>query len=58
MTRFWKLFLAHFRLSKRAICEMSFDGREYHDWVDGDVFMPPTHFYTYHCVRCGKPFQI
>lgn len=60
MTRFWRWFLAYWRLDKRAVCEMSV-GRnmfnDYHDYWDADPAIP-THFHILHCRRCGKPFVI
>lgn len=56
----WKLFLATFRLSKSAVCEMSRGEHDFHDYPDSNDFIKPraVHFYTYRCARCGKPFQI
>lgn len=51
-----KWFLAYFRLSKRAVCEMSVGSKDYHDYPDAGE--PPMHFYTYTCKRCGKKFEI
>lgn len=60
MRRFWRWFLAYFRLSDAAVCEMS-QGRgpydDYHDYPDS-VVGEPLHFYTHHCKRCGKAFYI
>lgn len=56
----WKLLLAYFRLSKRAVCEMSRGARDFHDYRDAPEADEgwPVHFYTYHCRRCGKAFTI
>lgn len=55
----WKRLLAHFRLSKRAVCELSAGERDYHDYRDAaPEFRSPMHFYTYECERCGKAFTI
>ncbi|NBP04531.1 MAG: hypothetical protein EBU90_31505 [Proteobacteria bacterium] len=65
MKKLFKLFLAYFRLSKSAVCEMSKGRSEYldfHDYPDAvdDWFceMPPFHFHLYTCSRCGKKFYI
>ncbi len=53
-------FLARFRLSEDAVCEMSRgrdlynDYHDYHDSEDGK----PYHFITMKCKRCGKEFVI
>jgi hypothetical protein len=56
----FKLFLAHFRLSKRLVCELS-AGRErwndFHDYRDGKLGYP-AHFHVHTCKRCGKEFTI
>ena len=53
-------FLAFFRLSDRAICEMS-KGRglydDFHDYPD-DARRLPMHMVTLTCARCGKSFCI
>lgn len=60
MKRLWQRFLAYFRLSPTAVCEMSV-GRDlnddYHDYPDA-VIPEPWHGYTHTCARCGKPFTI
>lgn len=60
MRRFWRWFLAFFRLDMDAVCELS-AGRglydDYHDYPD-DIFGEPYHFTTLQCVRCGKKFTI
>ena len=60
MKRLWLLFLARFRLSESAVCEMS-KGRglhdDYHDYGDSEEGRP-WHFHTYKCKRCGKEFII
>jgi hypothetical protein len=56
--RLWWWFLARFRLSNRAICEMS-RGKgpheDYHDFPD-DVHGEPAHFVPLTCKCCGKAF--
>ncbi len=58
--RFWKWFLARFRLSQKAICEMS-RGRglhdDYHDYPD-TKHGQPWHFTVLECQHCGKEFCI
>lgn len=60
MKRLWLWFLARFRLSKSAVCEMS-RGRglhnDYHDYPDS-VDGQPDHFVILMCRRCGKSFTI
>ena len=56
----WKLFLARFRISMDAVCEMSkgkgmFD--DYHDYQD-DETGSPFHLVEMKCKRCGKGFYI
>lgn len=60
MKRIWLLFLARFRLSKKAICAMSVGRGEYDDFHDyPDSTIPePWHFYLHKCCRCGKEFRI
>lgn len=60
MRRAWRKFLATFRLSESAICEMSagLGVADYHDYPDESDLAPPMHGYTYHCQRCGKAFII
>jgi hypothetical protein len=59
--RLWKWFLARFRLSASAVCEMSV-GRgpheDFHDYEDDESHPYPSHFIPYHCSRCGKEFYI
>ncbi len=58
--RIWKLFLARFRLSESAICEMSIGKdlfNDYHDYPD-DIHGLPWHFCELTCKRCGKKFVI
>lgn len=56
----WKWFLAYFRLSRTAICEMSV-GRGlfdcFHDYSDSAGKIP-EHFSHLTCERCGKKFFI
>jgi hypothetical protein len=58
--RLWKWFLARFRLSPSAVCEMSV-GRgvadDFHDYPDS-VAGTPDHFSILTCKRCGKTFTI
>lgn len=59
LLRTWWRFLARFRLSKWAVCEMS-KGMgivDYHDYPDSALGMP-YHFMTMTCKRCGKEFTI
>ena len=60
MWRLWLLFLATFRLSLSAVCEMS-RGRghhdDFHDWPDSTV-AAPLHMHVHTCKRCGKEFEI
>jgi hypothetical protein len=56
----WYYCLARFRLSSRAVCEMSaergaFD--DFHDYPDS-IEGFPDHFTALHCKRCGKVFYI
>lgn len=52
----WWRFLAWSRLSHAAVCRMSVNGRDYHDYPDsGDG---PMHFHVHKCRRCGKEFEI
>jgi hypothetical protein len=56
--KLWWWLLARFRLSDRAVCEMS-RGRgpheDFHDYED-DVHGLPDHFALLTCKRCGKTF--
>ena len=59
MRRLWNWFLARFRLSDRAVCELSqglglCDYHEYPDSVEGY----PHHLCELTCKRCGKSFII
>jgi len=60
MRRLWRWFLARFRLSMAAVCEMS-KGRgphnDYHDYPD-DEMGAPFHMVLLKCKRCGKEFYI
>lgn len=60
MKYLWMLFLARFRLSNHAVCEMS-KGKgphsDYHDYPD-DLLGIPAHFILMKCKRCGKEFYI
>ncbi len=59
LKRFGTWFLARFRLSGWAICEMSrgMDIIDYHDYPDAAV-TEPMHMFLYNCKRCGKKFFI
>ena len=59
MKRLWMVFLAFFRLSESAVCEMSKGHglHDYHDYPD-DIHGEPWHFTTLTCKRCGKDFTI
>lgn len=60
MKRPWLWFLARFRLSNYAICEMSRglgEHNDYHD-SDDDIYGYPMHFVLMTCKRCGKRFYI
>jgi len=60
LRRLWLWFLARFRLSPRAVCEMSRGrgpGDDYHDYPD-DIHGQPWHFVELECKRCGKKFFI
>lgn len=59
MKRFWRWFLARFRLSPDAVCDMSLgmglvDYHDYPDSFEGE----PWHFAVLTCKRCGKQFTI
>lgn len=60
MKWYWLYFLAMFRLSDYAVCEMS-KGRtannDFHDYPD-DIQGYPYHFTKLTCKRCGKSFYI
>lgn len=60
MRRIWYWFLARFRLSQWAVCEMS-RGRgladDFHDYPD-DFRGAPLHFAVLKCRWCGKEFTI
>jgi hypothetical protein len=59
MKRVWMWFLARFRLSDHAVCEMSKDlgPYDYHDFYD-DIHGEPCHMVLLTCKRCGKGFYI
>jgi aminoglycoside phosphotransferase (APT) family kinase protein len=60
LKRFWRWFLAYYRLNLTAVCEMS-AGRalhaDFHDWKDS-ALGHPWHMTTHYCKRCGKAFTI
>lgn len=50
MKNYWKRFLAMFRFSLKAVCEMSTEAKDYHDYPD-DIdshlgVAGPGHIYT------------
>lgn len=53
--RMWLKFLAFFRVSDYAVCEMSKDmgDVDYHDYPDTEQ---PFHMVHLVCKRCGKRF--
>ena len=53
----WRFFLAFTRLSLAAVCEMSKEGWEFHDFRD-DVLGLPLHFIPLQCQRCRKQFYL
>lgn len=57
----WLWFLARFRLSESAVCEMS-KGRglhdDFHNYPDSTNGGLPWLFYEHECKRCGKKFTI
>lgn len=57
MKHFFKWLLASLRLNQKAICEMSHNGRDYHDYPDAEDPYP-MHFHNYKCRHCGKEFYI
>lgn len=61
----WKWFLAYFRLSQKAVCDMSIPGDDYHDYPDAKDFSSeekgvyyPMHGYVFTCRHCNKEFTI
>ena len=56
----WMTFLALFRLSEKAVCEMSegIDSADFHDHRDSTNPMPHMMLYEHTCKRCGKKFII
>ena len=46
----WKSFLAFWRLDLAAVCEMSKNGKQYHDYPD-DPDGTPDHFVELTCER-------
>lgn len=60
MKKLWMWFLARFRLSERAVCEMSRGlglHNDYHDYPDSP-YGRPYHLCVLRCKRCGKEFTI
>ena len=57
MKRIWLWFLATFRLSDYAVCEMSKGKDDYHDYEDTKE-KEPWHFALLKCERCGKEFYL
>ena len=57
--RFLKCLLGMGSVEDGSICWFSakyFDVHDYHESRGGDGY--PSHFYAYHCSRCGKAFGI
>lgn len=60
LRKWWRWFLAYFRLDLKVVCEESVgrdpwdDYHDYHDTVD----KLPVHFELLQCERCGKKFYI
>ena len=55
---YMRWLLAYFRISKKAVCEMSKGlgmHNDFHDYPD-DVVGTPSHFVIMTCRRCGKLF--
>lgn len=60
MRYWWKWFLARFRLSETAVCELSASlgmHNDYHDYPDS-IEGYPEHFIPLTCKRCGKKFYM
>jgi len=59
MRQLWLWFLARFRLSDKAVCELSKDMGviDWHDYPDSEEGFP-EHFGLLKCKRCGKKFMI
>lgn len=58
--RWYRWFLARFRLNLQVVCEESVGlgpHEDYHDYGD-DVLGTPDHFVEMTCKRCGKHFYI
>ncbi len=56
--RWYRWFLARFRLNLDVVCEQSEDlgpHEDYHDYPD-DVYGYPDHMVLLTCKRCGKEF--
>lgn len=58
MMHLYRRLLAHFRFDLKAVCDMSDDNRDYHDYPDAMAVKQPLHFYDYTCERCGRHFSI
>lgn len=59
LKKLWLWFLARFRLSLKAVCELSkdkgvIDWHDYPDSIEGE----PWHMVLLTCKRCGKKFFI
>lgn len=60
MKRIVLWFLARFRLSEKAVCEMSKDKpiyKDFHHWDDDIHSSGPIYFSPLQCKRCGRQFM-
>jgi hypothetical protein len=60
MRKYWRRFLAYWRLSLKAVCEESRDRGpwdDFHDYPDSTIGYP-WHMHSHTCKRCGKSFYI
>lgn len=57
MRRYWRRVLAWWRWDLAAVCAVSDEAHEYHDYPDSTT-PEPWHLYTHTCRRCGRRFQI
>lgn len=58
--RFYRWFLARFRLNLQVVCEESAalgPNEDYHDYDDSED-KQPWHWHEMTCERCGKHFFI
>lgn len=58
LKRFWRWFLAFYRLDMTAVCEESRGEVDYHDYPDDEHGSFMCHMVTLKCVRCGKEFTV